>query len=56
MIMDNGSKIDAVAVLDYVVEGRQVVMTTEARGKQHVIQVQVLEGIRSKWATVLGML
>ena len=43
MIMRDGSNVDTVTVLDYAIEDRQVVLTTEARGEQNVIQVQILE-------------
>lgn len=51
---EDGGKIDTSSVLDYAVEGRQVVVTTEMKGKQSVIQFQMLKGGRIKMGDSTG--
>lgn len=45
---EDGGKIRNTAVLDYAVEDRQVVVTTERNGEQSVVPVQLLKGDRIK--------
>ena len=54
VIGEDGGESDTGSVLDYAIEGRQVVVTTESEGKQTVLQVQVLKGGRIKMGDVTG--